>query len=406
MSQFRGRRALLAALSIAMLAPAAASAETISGHVLNADGTPVTDEHICIRPVLGPFGANVPDAVVSQPGQGGAYSITVDPGSYSVTYADCPGPGASTRNDAPTYYGPTGTGTYADAGQVTVTAGHDVTGVDVRLRPGATLTGHVYGGPGSAQPVGACLVLYPTAGPGLVSSTGQSWTDADGAYVFTRLDPEYQYKIRATPCSVPGYVTTWYPAAATIDDATPVSAPATGVDLHLNAVTPDPPAGDTPPADGTGTGTSGTPASADGTTSTNPAAAGGGAPVGGVSVAPPAVPRPAPVAVTAIPRATFGTFGTLRLGTALRSGLRVPVRCAAACAAKVVVGIGAGTAQRLGLPRTLTTGHVRLKAGPTVLVIRLPDRARRALARQRRVAFTVSVTAAGKDLRRTLTLTR
>ena len=106
MLQARGRAALFASLTVLAVAPGTAPAETISGHVLEPSGAPVTSEPICIRPGLGPMGMSFPGATTSSPASGGAYSLDVTPGTYNITFADCQY--SSARDDALTYYGPTG----------------------------------------------------------------------------------------------------------------------------------------------------------------------------------------------------------------------------------------------------------------------------------------------------------
>src|SRR4051812_605851 len=105
--QASGRLALLFSLLMLSVAGsgAVASAETIQGHVLNPDGTPVTDEAICVRASDAPDGTG--SSAGSSPSAGGAYSVDVSPGTWYLTFRDCPEWGL-TRNDAPTYHGPTG----------------------------------------------------------------------------------------------------------------------------------------------------------------------------------------------------------------------------------------------------------------------------------------------------------
>jgi hypothetical protein len=215
------------------------------------------------------------------------------------------------------------------------------------------------------------------------------------------------YKLQAQGCPGPNRAIGWYGGGTTFEDATAFAVPASDIDIHLPLTVPEDPPAEDPPAEDPPAGEQ--PPTGGGDVTAPPA------PVGGTSVAPPAAPGAgpapapavAPVATTAVPRVAFWPWRAFGLATAVRSGLRVPVRCAAACAARVVVTVSAATARRLKVGRTLTTGRATLKGGvATTLVVPLTTASRRALAHQRRVTLTVSVTAAGRQLRRTLTLTR
>ena len=62
----------------------------------------------------------------------------------------------------------------------------------------------MYGGAGTGTPLpSVCLGLSPVDGPALGSYASQSSTDGDGAYTFPRLDPDFHYKLKATPARCP-----------------------------------------------------------------------------------------------------------------------------------------------------------------------------------------------------------
>jgi subtilisin family serine protease len=87
-----------------------------------------------------------------------------------------------------------------------------------------------------------------------------------------------------------------------------------------------------------------------------------------------------------------------RLGTVLRRGLRVALRCSEACRATAAVRIDARTARRLGLgPRTATVGRAELRltrAGGRVVSVPLSAGAGRALRGAGRVRVAVAAVAA------------
>jgi len=77
-----------------------------------------------------------------------------------------------------------------------------------------------------------------------------------------------------------------------------------------------------------------------------------------------------------------------RLRRALRAGLRVSVRCPAACRVRAGTRLRRGPRVRSGAVRRRSAGRLRLR-------LRFRPRQRRYLARRRRARLTISVTARG-----------
>jgi hypothetical protein len=104
----------------------------------------------------------------------------------------------------------------------------------------------------------------------------------------------------------------------------------------------------------------------------------------------------------------------IRRGTLVRRGLRVTVRCTAACAIDARLLATGRTARRLGLrggarPATFARGRGRLaRAGRTTVTVRVNRAVRRRLARSRAVSVTLRVAGrgAGAPVTRTLQVTR
>jgi hypothetical protein len=99
-------------------------------------------------------------------------------------------------------------------------------------------------------------------------------------------------------------------------------------------------------------------------------------------------------------RLRVGAARRIRRGTLLRRGLRVTVRCAAACTVDARLLASGRTARRLGLrgarPATLARGRGRLaRAGRTTVTVRVDRAVRRRLARARPARVTLRVAPRG-----------
>jgi phosphodiesterase/alkaline phosphatase D-like protein len=132
------------------------------------------------------------------------------------------------------------------------------------------------------------------------------------------------------------------------------------------------------------TGTTGTTGTSETTGTTGTGGTTGPTGGGGASTTPP----PLTVAVVVL---------RAKLRTALAKGLRLRVVCGRTCTLRVMVVLPAKLAKRLHLRRTIGSARRSVGAAPTVVSVRLSRKARRALARLRRVPLTVSVAATSAD---------
>jgi Ca2+-binding RTX toxin-like protein len=109
------------------------------------------------------------------------------------------------------------------------------------------------------------------------------------------------------------------------------------------------------------------------------------APVHSPAAAPPPAAAPAPQPDRLAPTVRVGSARRVRLATALRRGLVVPVSCSEACGIRVDLR---------GLGRTLARGTARLsRSGRVLAPVRFTTTAERELRRTRRLKATLRVTA-------------
>ncbi len=150
----------------------------------------------------------------------------------------------------------------------------------------------------------------------------------------------------------------------------------------------------------------------------NPAPPQAPTPVPTPAPAPAPVPAPAPALVADItpPSLSLAVLRRQRLASVLLRGVRARAACSEGCSLSARVLVGAGTARRLGLTRTLRAVVVgrasrSLTAAGATLRIRLSAQARRRLRRVREIRLTIRVVArdaAGnaRGLSRRITLVR
>jgi hypothetical protein len=222
------------------------SGASISGTVYDAGGEPITTGGICVEAVPTSAGADDGTAEIDANGN---YTVSgLSPGNYRVNFSDCDG---STRNDLFQYYvshsSPPYGGTLkaSAATTITLTSQGTRTGVDIALAAATSISGTVYGGSGTSNPlqdicVGVQLVNESTSGP---NTTGSATTDASGHYTINRLAPSPSaYYVTFSDCNTPAtYTYAFYNSggAASIDrsTATPVEPtaadPATDIDANL-----------------------------------------------------------------------------------------------------------------------------------------------------------------------------
>jgi protocatechuate 3,4-dioxygenase beta subunit len=162
-------------------------------------------------------------------GKTGAFDITqLPPGSYTIAYGGYCG---AKGNYAPLYYpnqlDPTA------AVPVRVGAAQRVTGIDGRMRPGATVTGTVTGR--SGQPArGICVAVQQTGFSYIDSSVNavlygaEAETGKTGTYRVAGLGPG-RYGVQFGPCGEQPYASRWFAgqAGAPIGDLVDVGTGAT-----------------------------------------------------------------------------------------------------------------------------------------------------------------------------------
>ena len=201
---------------------------SITGSVSDPSGTPISSG-VCVTATL----LDRTDSGSSTPsGGGGAFAIVGLPaGAYTVTVADC----TDARNDV----------SQTLAGPVMVTAGAATTGVNAILRPGTSISGHVYGGPGTRTPLGSRCVyaLAVTAGPlprYILAATAT--TGPFGGYQLLHLDPSSRYIVSFNVCDQSDFGAQYYDGVADPSQAAvlapTVAQPVTGIDAHLSTGPP------------------------------------------------------------------------------------------------------------------------------------------------------------------------
>lgn len=205
-----------------------AAGGAISGQITDAAGKPIVSQDVCISAGLSTGGFtrySTTDAT-------GDYTVSgLQTGSYYVKAYDCRT--HMTRDDLPTYY------TTSAGGQrtaVAVTAGTTTASISVQMLAGTSISGQVYGGSGTSNPLSdACVYVWPTTSGG---SRGSAMTAADGSYSVIRLVPGVAYDVEFDPCyGNSQYTPEYYNGASTQSSATTVTptvaAPATAINGHL-----------------------------------------------------------------------------------------------------------------------------------------------------------------------------
>jgi len=204
-----------------------AAGSSISGEITDADGNPITTDDICFSIDLVSGYVNYSEQTTFD-GAGG-YTITNLPaGTYDVTASDC---GYGTRDDAP-----------ATDDDIVTAAGSPTTGIDFQLPAGTSISGHVYGGSGTTNPLSdACVDVFDANSgddPPVVSEMN---TADDGSYEISHLAPRADgYVVEFLPCDAGSSYTSEYydneQSLGTADVIDPTAAdPSTGVDGHLSS---------------------------------------------------------------------------------------------------------------------------------------------------------------------------
>ena len=194
---------------------------TISGTISDAHGSAITSGDVCVSATASeyPYTSVVTDGL-------GHYTLEGLPaGTYAVSAADC---SYSSRDDSS-----------ASLSGVTVTTGQALTGQNLELGAGTSISGHVYGGTGTLTPLQyACVDVYPAGSsatnPPIVAS---AQTTADGSYTVGHLAAG-AYVVQFQPCSAGSqYTSEYYNGEQSYGTANVVSptatSPATAIDAHL-----------------------------------------------------------------------------------------------------------------------------------------------------------------------------
>ncbi len=228
---------LLAALSLALcdVCAYAASTGSISGSVTDANGLPIDTQDICVAAQSSSNSVTPP--VTATTDASGNYTIAdVPTGDYAVSFSDC---ASSSRNDEAQTYGE---GSEPGGEPVLVRADLATTGVSVQLTAAASISGHVYSGPGTASPLAGACVYASDAASRDDGATGEAITAADGSYTVRHIESGLAYTVEFDPScagkSSANDAPSYY-GGATSNLATPVTptlaTPATGIDGHLSA---------------------------------------------------------------------------------------------------------------------------------------------------------------------------
>lgn len=220
--------------------PVLAAGATISGTISAPAGESVdmaSDVCVYAEPIDGGAASSFWDWDNFEPNADGSYQITgLPPGSYYVYASQCGSAEFST-----TYYGVDAQGYPTE---VTVSGDQDVSSINFQLEAGASISGHLYGGDGTSDPLdGACVEADYLGGglPGASIIYGDDYatTASDGSYTLSGLASDATYTVYFDPscmdASQGSFYGQYYNGASDPGDAAEVLAPASGVDGHLTA---------------------------------------------------------------------------------------------------------------------------------------------------------------------------
>lgn len=196
---------------------------TITGRVVGPTGKPASN--ICVIAL----NAQAQAAAFSQTGRSGRYRLTgLSTGRWSLVFSPC-----SQRSGLASVNRP---------GTIRVTAPHTVTGVNIRLPLGGSVSGHVTSQAGGTPLDGVCVLLLPVKADGV---SGFAVTDGHGRYVATQLEAgNYRAYIADPNCNefsdeVPPFAPQWYNGQPAQAAATVVHVSSGGATTGINgALTP------------------------------------------------------------------------------------------------------------------------------------------------------------------------
>ncbi|HEY5111018.1 MAG TPA: carboxypeptidase regulatory-like domain-containing protein [Acidimicrobiales bacterium] len=213
---------------------------TISGTVTNSSGAGLSG--VCVD-LLNPSSGTYFVALATT-GSDGTYTFRgLAAGSYQLYFdaIDC-----SAANYGNVYYDGTSTGNYSDAAAATVSVatGEAVTGINVTMSVGTTISGTVTAAAGGAPVANVCVDAYTTStGTGEYVNTG-----VDGTYTITGLAPgsyTVEFSTDGTNCGGGNYVDQFYNGTTGgassfgggLVVATSVASPATGINAAIVGAT-------------------------------------------------------------------------------------------------------------------------------------------------------------------------
>jgi protocatechuate 3,4-dioxygenase beta subunit len=192
---------------------------TITGRVVGPTGKPAS--RICVTA----FSSLAQTGVFGRTGRAGRYRLTgLSTGRWSLTFTPC-----SSRSDLALVNRP---------GTVRVAAPHTVTGVDIRLPLGGSVSGRVTSKSGGKPLGGVCVILAPVKAIGGFSFAS---TDAHGRYEATQLQAgSYRVYIADPSCNefpdaVPPFAPQWYNGQPRPGTASVVHVSAGGAKTGINA---------------------------------------------------------------------------------------------------------------------------------------------------------------------------
>lgn len=208
---------VLTALAVVAGAARADTTGTVTGHVTDANGTPLVG--ICIEANTVPYpgagyGGPVTDA-------NGDYAFSLPPGTYAISFQGCG------QNYVNQFY--PGQADVQSAGHVPVTAGQTTGGIDAHMAVGGTITGTVVDqGTGTPPPQSEIAPVAELVGPGSPAYNPFVYGGvirADGTFTITGLAPGgYRVHFDVTGNGAPSpYADAWYPDAPDPGHATVVS---------------------------------------------------------------------------------------------------------------------------------------------------------------------------------------
>lgn len=229
---------IVAALMLAVAPVSASAATSVSGTVTDAGGHAITTQDICVVPYNHlphqPPGVFAPAGTHTVAGSDGSWSFTtLAPDTYKFRAQDCED---SPRNDLPTFYDPEGTGW---GEEVALADGSAVTGLDIALAAATSVSGRLFGGPGTAAPLAdMCVTAFDDMG----FAQAGARTDAVGFYFLRHLDPTRTYTISFGPCNIGPFVTEYAFWTESYGGGSPtvlsptLAQPLTGIDGHLTPI--------------------------------------------------------------------------------------------------------------------------------------------------------------------------